>query len=52
MRKSKKKKPSKTEDPEAELRRNLREHEKLHRERTSADGYREYDSEDKEDGQE
>lgn len=50
--KKKKKKSSDTGGAEAELRKNLREHNKLERERTSADGFREYGAEEKEDGQE
>jgi len=47
---TKKKKPTrKPEDPEAELRKNLREHTRLERERTSTDSFREYGDEDKED---
>ena len=47
---TKKKKPtSKPDDAEAELRKNLREHTRLERERTSTDGFREYGDEDNED---
>ena len=51
MTKKKDKTKRNPEDAEAELRRNLREHTKLERERTSADGFREYGTEDKEDAQ-
>jgi hypothetical protein len=51
MKKKNEKKKRSSDDPEAELRRGLREHEKLHRERTSS-GSREYGGEDNEDGQE
>ena len=40
------------EDAEAELRKNLREHNKLEHERTSGDGWREYGNGDEEDEQE
>ena len=50
--KTKKKKPSKPDDAEAELRRNLREHTRLERERTSTDGFREYGDEDNGDEEE
>ena len=44
---AKKKKPtSKPDDAEAELRKNLREHTRLERERTSTDSFREYGDED------
>ncbi|MEE8115075.1 MAG: hypothetical protein V3T23_12070 [Nitrososphaerales archaeon] len=50
--KKKDKSKRKPDDAEAELRKNLREHNKLERERTSADGFREYGAEDTGDGQE
>jgi len=52
MTKKKKKPTSKPDDVEAELRKNLREHTRLERERTSTDGFREYGDEDEKDVQE
>ena len=51
-RQKKNRKRTANDDPEAELRKGLREHEKLHSERTSTDDYREYGTKDEEDGQE
>jgi len=50
MPKKKKQERRKSEDPEAELRKNLREHTKLESERTSTEDYREYGKQ--EDGKE